>query len=430
MKIKTMKPGSRLILLGFMCFTCCFAQQLPEGISAIVGEKIILKDEVAQIVQMTALNMGLDPNSDEKQLKRLSGDVLQSLIDQHLVLSVAEAESVIVSSQEVDAALERHIASVLTRAGSESRLEEIFGKSLRELKKELWPDIHDQLVVERFQAQLFSGVVISRKEVESFFSVYKDSLGVLPELYDIQWLRLSITPGNKTKLETIDKLNEIRQRIVSGEDFGSLASQHSQDPGSARNGGELGFTARGTLVPEYEEVALGLAEGEISDVIETPFGFHIIQTIGRMGEKINTRHILVIPRPSEADEDSVYERASNLADSINTSKEFSVFAKKYSDDGLSKERGGHLGFQNVSSLPYPGLAQVIPKLKMGELSPPLYGETAWFLLMINNVRPGGVPSLGVHWAEIESLALGKKKSDFFSSWLSKKSSSIYVRVFE
>ena len=425
-----MKLGSRLTVLVFLCFSYCFAQQSLGGITAIVGDKIILKSEVVQIVQMTALNMGIDPNSNEEQIKNISEGVLQSLIDQHLVLSIAEAESVIVSSREVDEALERHIASVLTRAGSESRLEEIFGKSLRELKRELWPDIHDQLVVERFQSQLFSGVVISRKEVEDFFSTYKDSIGVLPELYDIQWLRLSITPGNKTKLETIDKLNEIRQRIVSGEDFGSLASQHSQDPGSARNGGELGFTARGTLVPEYEEVALSLAEGKVSDVIETPFGFHIIQTIGRMGEKINTRHILFVPQPSEADEDSVYMLASMLADSINTSKELSVYATKYSDDNLSKERGGHLGFQNISSLPYPGLAQVIPKLKMGELSPPLYGETAWFLLMINNVRPGGVPSLGVHWAEIESLALGKKKSDFFSSWLSKKSSSIYVRVFE
>ncbi len=421
---------SRLTFFCYLFFSFCCAQQTLGGVSAVVGDNVILKSEVAQIVQMTALNMGLDPSSDEAQLKRLSDDVLQSLINQSLVLSVAEAESVVVSSQEVNAALERHVSSVLTRAGSESRLEEIFGKSLRELKKELWPDIHDQLVVERFQAQLFSGVVISRKEVERFFSVYKDSIGVLPELYDLQWLRLSITPGKKSELQTIEKLKNLRLRILAGEDFSSLASQHSQDPGSARNGGELGFTARGTLVPEYEEVALSLAEGKVSDVIETPFGFHIIQTIGRMGEKINTRHILFVPQPSEADEDSVYMLASMLADSINTSKELSVYATKYSDDNLSKERGGHLGFQNISSLPYPGLAQVIPKLKTNELSTPIWVETAYFLIMINNIRPGGEPSLGDHWTEIESLALGKKKSDFFSSWLSKKSSSIYIKVFE
>jgi peptidyl-prolyl cis-trans isomerase SurA len=425
-----MKLGSRLTVLVFLCFSYCFAQQSLGGITAIVGDKIILKSEVVQIVQMTALNMGIDPNSNEEQIKNISEGVLQSLIDQHLVLSVAEAESVIVSSREVDEALERHIASVLTRAGSEGRLEEIFGKSLRELKRELWPDIHDQLVVERFQSQLFSGVVISRKEVEDFFSTYKDSIGVLPELYDIQWLRLSITPGRKSEHQSIENLDEIRQRIVSGEDFSSLASQYSQDPGSARNGGELGFTARGTLVPEYEEVALGLSGGEVSGVIRSPFGFHIIQMIERMGEKMNTRHILLIPLPSEADEDSVYVLASALADSINTSKELSVFAAKYSDDGTSKERGGHLGFQNISSLPYPGLAQVIPKLKMNELSTPIWVKTAYFLIMINNIRPGGEPSLGVHWAEIESLALGKKKSDFFSSWLSKKSSSVYIKVFE
>ena len=242
---------SRFLLLGYLCFSFCSAQQTLGGVSAVVGDKIILKSEIVQIVQITALNMGLDPNSNDVQLKKLSDDVLQSLIDQHLVLSVAEAESVVVSTQEVDAALDRHVSSVLARAGSESRLEEIFGKTLRELKKELWPDIHDQLVVERFQAQLFSGVVISRKEVEDFFSIYKDSIGVLPELYDLQWLRLSITPGQKSQLQSIESLKDLRRRILAGEDFGSLASQHSQDPGSARNGGELGFTARGTLVPEY-----------------------------------------------------------------------------------------------------------------------------------------------------------------------------------
>ena len=214
---------SRFLLLGYLCFSFCSAQQTLGGVSAVVGDKIILKSEIVQIVQMTALNMGLDPNSNDVQLKKLSDDVLQSLIDQHLVLSVAEAESVVVSTQEVDAALDRHVSSVLARAGSESRLEEIFGKTLRELKKELWPDIHDQLVVEKFQAQLFSGVVISRKEVEDFFSIYKDSIGVLPELYDLQWLRLSITPGQKSQLQSIESLKDLRRRILAGEDFGEIA---------------------------------------------------------------------------------------------------------------------------------------------------------------------------------------------------------------
>ena len=420
---------SRFLLLGCLCFSFCSAQQTLGGVSAVVGDKIILKSEIVQIVQITALNMGLDPNSNDVQLKKLSDDVLQSLIDQHLVLSVAEAESVVVSTQEVDAALDRHVSSVLARAGSESRLEEIFGKTLRELKKELWPDIHDQLVVERFQAQLFSGVVISRKEVEDFFSTYKDSIGVLPELYDLQWLRLSITPGQKSQLQSIENLKDLRRRILAGEDFGSLASQHSQDPGSARNGGELGFTARGTLVPEYEEVALGLTKGEISGIIESPFGYHIIQTIERMGEKINTRHILIIPQPSDADEDSVYTLAKSLSDSIHSSKDLFAFSSKYSDDDLSKERGGHLGFQSISSLPYPGLARVLPNLVLNELSTPIWVETAYLLIMINNVRPGGEPNLQDHWAEIESLALGKKKSDFFSSWLNKKTSSVYIQIF-
>ena len=424
-----MISSSRFLLLGCLCFSFCSAQETLGGVSAVVGDKIILKSEVVQIVQMTALNMGLDLNNNDAQLKKLSGDVLQSLIDQHLVLSVAEAESVVVSTQEVDAALDRHVSSVLGRAGSESRLEEIFGKTLRELKKELWPEIHDQLVVERFQAQLFSGVVISRKEVEDFFSIYKDSIGVLPELYDLQWLRLSITPGQKSQLQSIENLKDLRRRILAGEDFGSLASQHSQDPGSARNGGELGFTARGTLVPEYEEVAQGLTKGEISGIIESPFGYHIIQTIERMGEKINTRHILIIPQPSDADEDSVYTLAKSLSDSIHSSKDLSAFSSKYSDDDLSKERGGHLGFQSISSLPYPGLARVLPNLVLNELSTPIWVETAYLLIMINNFRPGGEPNLQDHWAEIESLALGKKKSDFFSSWLNKKTSSVYIQIF-
>ncbi len=421
-----------LVYTFFLCFcvSMCYAQQTLEGVAAIVGQQIILKSEVAQIVQMTAINMGFDPQDNDPRLEKLSKDVLMSLVDQRVVLEIAEAESVIVNKQEVDAALDRHFASVLSRVGSEKRLEEAFGKTIRELKKELWPEIRDQLIVERFQSQMLSGIHISRKEVEGFFSTYEDSIGVLPELYDLQWLHLTITPGSETKSRTVEKLKKLRSRILSGEDFGSLASQHSHDPGSARNGGELGFTTRGTLVPEYEEVAIDLSGGEISGIVESPFGYHIIQTIGRMGEKINTRHILLTPKPSEADEDSVYALAKALADSIEDAADLSNFARRYSDDELTKESGGRLGYQTASSLPYPGLARILPSLPMNEVSDPIWVETAYVILMINDIRPGGAPTLKEHWTEIQSLSLEKKKSDFFSSWLSKKSSTVYIRTFE
>ncbi|MFQ6607831.1 MAG: peptidylprolyl isomerase [Fidelibacterota bacterium] len=425
-----MKKFVFFILTCLLNFNMYFGQQALDGIAAIVGEKIILKSEVAQIVQMSALNNGLDPQGDSPQLVELTQNVLQSLIDQKIVLSIAEAESVVVSKQEVDAALDLHVASVVSRVGSEEKIEDIFGKSLRELKRQLWPEIRDQLIVERFQSQMLSDIVISRKEVEKFFSEYKDSLGVLPELYDLQWLHLTITPGWTTKQKTIEKLKNLRSRILGGEDFASLAKQFSQDPGSAKNGGELGFTARGTLVPEYEEIAINLSDGEISDVVETPFGYHIIQTIGRMGEKINTRHILLIPQPSEADEDSVYTLAKSLADSIHNTKDLAVYATQYSDDKSSKKLGGRLGYRDISSLPYPGLEHLLPSLPLKEVSDPVWVETAYVILAVIDVRPGGVPTLEDHWTQIESYALEKKKSDIFVNWLSKASSTVFTKTFE
>ena len=337
------------LLIGFgVLFS---GQNLIDGVAAIVGQHVILKSDIAQLVQMSAVERQLDPRFDIEKLEQLQEQVLQSLINQKLILEIAEVESIEVEDREVDQAVEQYLAQSVSQAGSEEQLEKILGKRIGELRRMWWPDMREQLITERYQGQLFGDITITRDEVAVFYNNYKDSLGTLPTLYNTSHIFIKLRPGGKSRAVSRNLVDSLRQRILGGEDFAQLAEQFSQDPGSARNGGELGFVNRGTFVPAFERVAYALSPGEVSDLVETEFGYHIIEVLEVLGDKVNVRHILISPKVSAADEDSVYAFASFLRDSIKTEEDFSLLAKNHSDDISTQEAGGRLGWVDPNTFP-------------------------------------------------------------------------------
>ena len=402
------------------------AQEIVDGVAAIVGDNIILKSDLAQLLVRSTLELQLHPERDADQILELQDELLESLISRNLMLEIAEAETIVVQDREVDAAVDQYVNSLVAQYGSEDRLKQVAGTSVRELRRELWPDMRDQLITQRFQDELLKDIAVTRNEVLAFYEEYKDSLRALPTLYQLSHILFNVMPGQVSRQGAYDLIASLRNRLTSGEDFAQLAREFSQDPGSADQGGELGLVTRGTLVPLFEEVAFSLKPGETSPIIETEFGYHIIQTIGKIGQKINVRHILIIPVLSDADEDSVYSFARSIQDSIDTSGDFKSFAEKFSDDQTSKDRGGNLGWIDASVLPIPEIAEVLPSLPVGETSPPVRTGDGYHIILIHAIRPGGDPTLSSHWSELEALTLAKKKGDFFADWIGTVSSSVYI----
>jgi len=400
-----------------------------DGVAVIVADNIILKSELAQIVNVTAMQQNIDPNKNLALYQRLQTQVLQSLIDQKVVLELAKKDTnIIIKDKEVDSALEAQINNILSQAGSEEKAEEMLGEPLRDFKREYWFDIKDRLYADKYQQMKFQGVSINRTEVESFFNTYKDSLPFFPAKIKLRHLLLPLKAGEKSTINTIALLDSLRDNIYAGADFSELAKIYSQDPGSKNRGGDLGFTRRGTLVSEFEEVAFTLDLGEISKPVKTAFGYHIIQPLEKQGDKVRVRHILINPPITEIDEQKVYDFAITLKDSINTIDNFIAITERYSVDEQTKKTGGDLGWINPNDFAIPEIGQVLQYLELGKCSQPVKTSLGYHLLWLEDAKKGGYPNLETHWIDIEAMALNKKKMDWYQTFIQDAREKFYISI--
>ena len=283
----------RLTNIFFIFFTALtFAQQQHiDGVAAIVGENIILKSDVSQVVGMTALQQGLDVSKDVDVLMKLQEGVLSSLIDQKVILEMAKLDSIEIADKDVENALDQQVENFILRAGSEDVAETMLGQSLSDFRREFWYDMRDRLITEQYQQQLIMSVNINRDGVFNFYEEYKDSLPDFPIKMKIRHLLTRIKAGEESKKNALFEIKQIRDRILNGELFSDLAKAFSDDPGSKNNGGSLGYIRRNQMVKEFETKAYTQEINSISDPVETVFGYHILETTEKSGEKIKVRHI-------------------------------------------------------------------------------------------------------------------------------------------
>jgi peptidyl-prolyl cis-trans isomerase SurA len=400
-----------------------------DGVAVIVADNIILKSELAQIVNVTAMQQNVDPNQNMELYQRLQTQVIQSLIDQKVVLELAKKDTnIIVKDKEVDSALEAQVNNILSQAGSEEKAEEMLGESLRDFKREYWFDIRDRLYTDRFQQMKLQGVSVSRTEIESFFTTYKDSLPFFPPKIKLRHALLPLMPGEKSVNATIALLDSLRDEIYAGVDFSELAKIYSQDPGSKTRGGDLGFTRRGTLVGEFEKIAFTLDLGEISKPVKTAFGYHIIQPLEKQGDKVRVRHILINPPVTETDEQKVYDFATTIKDSIKTLDEFITLTERYSVDEQTNKNGGDLGWINPNDFAIPEIGQVLQYLELNECSQPVKTSMGYHLLWLEDAKEGGPPNLEKHWSDIEAMALNNKKMIWYQGFIQDARNKFYISI--
>ena len=420
----------RLTNIFLIFFTAqTFAQQQHiDGVAAIVGENIILKSDVSQVVGMTALQQGLDVSKDVDVLMILQEGVLSSLIDQKVILEMAKLDSIEIADKDVENALDQQVENFILRAGSEDVAETMLGQSLSDFRREFWYDMRDRLITEQYQQQLIMSVNINRDGVFNFYEEYKDSLPDFPIKMKIRHLLTRIKAGEESKKNALFEIKQIRDRILNGELFSDLAKAFSDDPGSKNNGGSLGYIRRNQMVKEFETKAYTQEINSISDPVETVLGYHILETTEKSGEKIKVRHILISPEVTEKDESLAYKYALSLRDSSTNLNKFKKLVFEKSEDDQTQKIGGDLGWITPNNSPIPEISEVLGLLEVGECSRPVKTSFGYHLLWLEEVRPGGKPSLDLHWTEIEEIALNHKRMIFFKDLVSEARDKFFVKI--
>ena len=422
----------------FFIFSALFSWLLSQpgasfvdGVAAVVEEKIVLKSDLNQMANMMAIQQRIDPNKDFDKYINLRTAVLRSMVDQKILLEMAEEDTTIEATEkEVDQALEQQIENILQQAGGKAAAEKMLGQSINSFRSEFWFDMRDKIVSEKYQQKMLAKIKVSKKDVFSFFKTYKDSLPFFPTEAKIRHILIKPEASDSIKKETLSFLNKIKDQIIKGEKFGVLAEKHSMDPGSKKKGGDLGWVKRGSLLKEFEETTFTIKPKTISNPIKTEVGYHILEVLERKGNKARVRHILISPQISKKDEEVAFSFALSLRDSIPTVDIFKSFAKKYSKDYQTSEIGGDLGWVVPSTYPIKEIGQAVGLIDLKKCSPPVNTSFGFHLLWLERIKPGGKPSLDSHWPKIEMMALNNKKMGWYENWLKEIKHRFYVKILE
>ena len=424
----------RLFYICFALFSWLSPQSgasFVDGVAAVVEEKIVLKSDLNQMANMMAIQQRIDPNKDLDKYINLRVAVLRSMVDQKILLEMAEEDTTIEATEkEVDQSLEQQIENILQQAGGKAAAEKMLGQSINSFRSEFWFDMRDKIISEKYQQKMLEKIKISKKDVFSFFETYKDSLPFFPTEAKIRHILIKPEPSDSIKKETLSFLNKIKNQINKEGGFGVLAEKHSMDPGSKKKGGDLGWVKRGSLLKNFEEVTFTIKPKTISDPIKTEVGYHILEVLERKGNKARVRHILISPQISKKDEAFSFSFALSLRDSISTVELFKSFAKKYSKDYQTSEIGGDLGWVVPNTYPIKEIGQAVGLIDLKECSPPINTSFGFHLLWLEKIKPGGKPSLDLHWPKIEIMALNNKKMEWYESWLRGVKHRFYVKILE
>ena len=421
----------KFLFLFFIVFVFCEEPvQYIDGVAAVVEDHLILKSDLAQMVNMSAVQSKINPNIDPEKFMKLQSNVLKNMIDQKILLRMAELDSVLVDEKEVDKSLDQQVQTLIFQAGSKKKTEEALGQSINDFKREFWFDMRDRLVSEKYQQSLMGSVSITRPGVVSFYKTYKDSLPSVPLKTKVRHILIPIEPSLESTKKTKETILGFKKEILNGSLFEDIALKNSVDPGSKKTGGSLGWVSRGSLVKNFEVAAFSAQEGDLIGPIKTEFGYHLIETEEKKGDKIKVRHILLTPEITKKDQEKAYNFAMSLQkDSIKTISDFIKNVSLYTSDITTQKIGGDLGWIDPITYSIPEIGQALKYIDIGVCSPPINSDLGFHLIWIEGVKPGGKANLKDHWFEIENLALNKKKMDYYKDWIASAKKEIFIKVF-
>ena len=412
-------------------------QQVVESVVAVVGNEVIYLSEIeGQVVQLKA-------ERDPTPVEQLRCRIFEDQLVQKLFLDQARIDSIEVSSESVEADLNSRLTEYIRRAGSEQALEGYFNKSMAEIRKDLREMLTSQYIVQETQGTIAKDITITPDEVKKFFNtIPRDSLALVPRKVQLSMISVEPPDMEASKAEVRQKLLDLRSRIINGESFSTLAILYSEDPGSAPRGGELGFNTRGELAKPYAEAAWSLKQGVVSKIVETEFGFHIIQLIDRKGDMVNSRHILMKPKLSAEQTEWAILKLDSIATLVRTdSLTFAHAAMRYSSDKATRANGGKMVSPNPSErvdwLTLDELPRevnlVVRNMKLGEISEPFRttdskGNSIYCIMRLDAEIPAHRMNMQDDYNYLSDLALRNKQSRKYEEWIADKIKRTYIRI--
>jgi peptidyl-prolyl cis-trans isomerase SurA len=402
-----------------------------DKIVAVVGGNAVLQSDIEnQYIQMQAQHQRTD-----------RCEVFENFLIQKLMVNQAKVDSIEVNDASVESQLENRMKYFIDQAGSKEKLEAYFNRSIFQIKEDMRVSLKEQMIMQKMQGEITGSTKITPTEVEEFYNnLPKDSIPSVNSM--VEYMQICKYPpyAEQSKFEVKKKLLELRKRILDGEKFSTLAYLYSEDPGTARNGGEVGFLSKGELDPEYAKVAYNLKENSISNIVESSFGYHIIQMIGRREDKVNTRHILMRPKATDKEIKNALLTLDSIAELIKKdSLKFEQAAIYFSEDKNSRLSGGKVINASNSSTKFEldQLSQedyyIIKKMKPGEISQPFLSKDEnkkdiyKVVKLLTRTNPHKANPKD-DYQLIQDLAIEAKKKKVLDQWVIDKQKATYFRI--
>jgi peptidyl-prolyl cis-trans isomerase SurA len=417
----------KVLAVAFFCFisftsAICATGQL-DGIVAVVGDSSILSSELSAYTMMRCSNAGITP--DSSTLPSLKKQYIQELVDgKVLIVHAAKDTTIIITNEDVEQALNSHIQQILAQNNItldvlEKEMKEKYGMGLAKFKSQLRAQFREQLVKQRVQQQYVSMMPVTRNDVESFYSQYKDSLPSIGESVYLSKLVVSLKPSDSLRQAAFAKITNIKKRLDNGEDFTAVAKQFSEDP-NAENGGDLGFIKKGTLNElRFEEVAFSLNPGQTSQIFESRLGFHIINVIDKKDQMVHVRQIFVQVAPPQKAIDKIFAQLDSVRQNAKTSPDFIASVKSLSTDNLSKSKNGQIGWIALYTLPEQVRAS-IDSLKIGQITAPVRDGNEISVFRIDDRVPNRSLTLADDYdvlaEKTKEIMVQKKLLDLVRKW--------------
>ncbi len=423
----------RIIVLIATVHHAAGQPKILDRIIGIVGDKKVMQSELEeQYYNMLAQGM--------KDYPGLRCEVFEDLLSQKLLLNQAEIDSIMVTEPQVDLQLEQRMGFFVNQIGSEEKLTEYFNKSIVEIKEDLRDAIRDQLVTDKMRAEITGDINATPSEVRNFYeSLPKDSIPYVNAEVELNQIVLYPPSSEEAVFEVRERLLDLRQRILEGENFATLAVLYSEGP-SAPRGGDIGWSDKASLDPEYAKVAFSLKKGQVSKIVESSFGFHIIELLDRTGERVHTRHILMKPKITPEAKEEVMARLDSIVRLIRLdSLTFERAAMYFSEDPETRLNGGQVVNPNTGGTKFE-LDQfeteeynIIHELEVGEISR-VYeyqdkkGKTVYKVIRLKKKTVPHVANLKDDYSLLKMMAASDKQRRVVDSWIRERLKSTYVKI--
>ncbi len=421
------------LVLSMLSVYLSAQNNVVDKIVAIVGEEIILKSDIENEF-LSEQSQGVISSSSDYR-----ADILEKQLIQKLLVAQAKIDSIVVTEDEVEAEVNNRIQYFTSVLGSKERVESYFNKSLVDIKNDLRAPTREKLIAESMQQHIVDKIRSTPSEIKSYYKkLAKDSLPDIPDKYEIQQIVLKPTVSDAEKERLRDRLRSFRDQILNGEKtFNTLAVLYSEDGASSR-GGELGYMSKTEMVPEFAEAAFNLKPGKISKIVETEFGFHIIQLIDRQGEKINVRHIILQPKVTDEEREEALHRLDTIRTYIMDNKmTFEEAAHYFSTDKKTRNNGGLVaaadGDSRIEKAAIGGeMARQVNRMKVGQVSEPFnerteHGEELK-IIKIKAFYPQHKANLEDDWMIFEMMLKRDKQMEKLEKWIKEKQADTYIHL--